>query len=105
MRLDVANAKPDTDAFDPEQAFWHQRHAVAFRIRHWLRRDDTVARDQQFEIARRRVIRQRLINLIYFQDRTVEVVAVLLVAAADRLSVVERQADLVLPESERRRRV
>jgi hypothetical protein len=52
-----------------------------------------------------RIVGQRLIDLVDLQDRTAEVVAVLLVATADRLGVVERQTDLVLPERQRRRRV
>jgi hypothetical protein len=47
----------------------------------------------------------RLIDLVDLQDRAAEVVTVLLVVAADRLGVVERQADLVLPERQRRGRI
>ena len=66
---------------------------------------DAIARDQQLAIAGRRIVGQRLIDLVDLQDRAAEVVTVLLVAAADRLGVVERQPDLVLPERQRRRRV
>ena len=105
MRLDIANAEPDADALDSEHALRHQRYPVAFRIGHRLRCDDVVARDQQLAIAGRRIVGQRFIDLVDLQDRTAEIVAVLLVAAADRLGVVERQADFVLPECQRRRRV
>jgi hypothetical protein len=87
MRLDVANAKADTDAFDSEHALRHQHDAVAVRIDHRLRCRDAIARDQQLAIAGRRIVGQRLIDLVDLQDRAAEIVTVLLVAAADRLGV------------------
>ncbi len=94
MRLDVANAKTNSDARDPEHSLWHQRHPIAVGIDHRLRRRDAVARNQKLAIARWRVVRERLIDLVDLQDRAAEIVTVLLVAAADRLGVVERQPDL-----------
>src|SRR5438128_2647663 len=105
MRLDVAYAETNADALDAAKRLRYQHDAVAFGIGHRLWRGNTVARDQELAIARRRIIRQRLIDLVDLQHRAAEIVAMLLVAAADRLGVVERQADLVLPERQRGRRV
>ena len=105
MRLDVANTKTDADAFNSEHALRHQHDTVAIRIDHRLRHSNIIARNQQLAIAGRRIVGQRLVDLVDLQDRAAEIVAVLLVPATDRLGVVERQADLVVPEGQRGRRV
>src|SRR5437899_5537629 len=105
MRRDVANAQTNANALDAVYALRHQRYTVTIGIDHRLRRGNAVARDQQLAVTRRRVVGKLLIDLIDFQDRATEIVAVLLVAAANRLRVVERQADLVLPERKCRRRI
>src|SRR5438309_7419416 len=60
----------------------HQHDTVAVRIDHRLRHSNIIARNQQLAIARRRIVAQRLIDLVDLQDRAAEIVAVLLVAAA-----------------------
>src|SRR2546430_13165228 len=60
----------------------HQHDTVAVRIDHRLRHSNIIARNQQLAIARRRIVAQRLIDLVDLQDRAAEIVAVLLLAAA-----------------------
>jgi len=74
-----------SDALDPKLAFFAPAQRDCLRVVHRLRRANAVARNQQLAIGPTRVIRQRLIDLMIFRNRSALVVAMLLFCRGDRL--------------------
>jgi hypothetical protein len=102
VALQVAHRDPHADLGDALVAGRHEAHEVAFRIPHPPRRRDAFARDDQLPVAGGRIGGERFGVVVDLEDAAQDVVAVLVLAAADPEEMIEGDPDLDLPEGQHR---
>jgi hypothetical protein len=77
---------------------WHQLDTVAIGINHQLGFAQALSRDDQFAVAARCCLRQRLRVMVELDDGALLVVPVLLLSALNRQHMIEANNDIPLPE-------
>ena len=80
----------------------HEQNAIAVGISHPPRLLQPLSRDDQFTVSARCSLRQGIRMMVDLDDRTLLLVPVLLLSAADRQHVIEAKADVLLPETQHR---